>query len=99
MIDKGPTLILIDANGRGIMTSKSVKDMLINAGEEKDIPYQLEVSQGGTTDGAVIQLAREGIPTGVLSVPTRYIHTPVSVCSKKDIENTIELIVAAINKL
>lgn len=99
VIDKGPTLILIDANGRGIMTSKSVKDMLINAGEEKDIPYQLEVSQGGTTDGAVIQLAREGIPTGVLSVPTRYIHTPVSVCSKKDIENTIELIVAAINKL
>ena len=73
--------------------------MLIKAGDENDIPYQLEVSDGGTTDGSSIHLTREGIPTGVLSVPTRYIHTPVSVCSMDDIENTIELIVKAINDL
>lgn len=99
VIGKGPAIILIDASGRGIITQKSIKDMLINAGNENDIDYQLEVSDGGTTDGTAIHLTREGIPTGVLSVPTRYIHTTVSVCSKKDIESTIDLIVKAIENL
>ena len=99
VMGKGPAVILADAGGRGILTQKSIKDMLIKAGDENDIPYQLEVSDGGTTDGSAIHLTREGIPTGVLSVPTRYIHTPVSVCSMDDIENTIQLIVNAINNL
>ena len=99
VIGKGPAVILADASGRGILTQKSVKDMLIKAGDDNDIPYQLEVSDGGTTDGTAIHLTREGIPTGVLSVPTRYIHTPVSVCSMDDVESTIQLIVKAINDL
>ncbi|WP_407416128.1 M42 family metallopeptidase [Methanobrevibacter sp.] len=99
VIGEGPSLIISDAGGRGILTSTSVKELLIKAGDENDIKYQLEVSDGGTTDGSAIQLIREGIPTGVLSVPTRYIHTPVSVCSMDDIESTIQLIVAAINSL
>jgi endoglucanase len=57
------------------------------------------VSEGGTTDATAIHLTREGIPTGVLSVPTRYIHTPVEVVSLDDIENTIKLLVAAIEKV
>ena len=72
---------------------------MIENGEKEEIPYQLEVSDGGTTDGSAIHLTREGIPTGVLSVPTRYIHTTVSVASMEDVENTIKLIVAAINSL
>ena len=99
VMGKGPAIILADASGRGILTQQSVKDMLIKAGDENEIPYQLEVSDGGTTDGTAIHLTREGIPTGVLSVPTRYIHTPVSVCSMEDIENTIQLITEAINNL
>lgn len=99
VMGEGPVVILADASGRGILTQQSVKDMLIKAGDENDIKYQLEVSDGGTTDGTAIHLTREGIPTGVLSVPTRYIHTPVSVCSMDDIESTIQLIVAAINDL
>ena len=96
---KGPAIVLIDASGRGIMTPKVIRDMLIGAGDKECIDYQLEVSDGGTTDGTAIHLAREGIPTGVLSVPTRYIHTPVSVASMDDVEKTIELIVAALNNL
>ncbi len=99
VMGKGPAIILADASGRGILTQQSVKDMLIKAGDENEIPYQLEVSDGGTTDGTAIHLTREGIPTGVLSVPTRYIHTPVSVCSMDDIEYTIQLITEAINNL
>lgn len=99
VIGEGPALILADASGRGILTQESVKEMLIKAGDENEIPYQLEVSNGGTTDAATIHLSREGIPTGVLSVPTRYIHSPVSVCCMDDVENTIELIVKVINDL
>ena len=96
---KGVAIILADASGRGILTQQSVKDMLLKAGDENGIDYQLEVSEGGTTDGTAINLVREGIPTGVLSVPVRYVHTPVSVCSKDDIESTIQLITEAINNL
>ena len=99
VMGKGPAIILADASGRGILTQQSIKDLLIKAGDENEIDYQLEVSDGGTTDGTAIHLTREGIPTGVLSVPTRYIHTTVSVCSMKDVESTIQLITEAINSL
>lgn len=99
VMGKGPALVLADASGRGILTAKSIKKMLMKAGDENDIDYQLEVSDGGTTDGTAIHLTKEGIATGVLSVPTRYIHTTVSVCSMKDIESTIQLITTAINNL
>lgn len=99
VIGKGPAIVLSDAGGRGILTNPKIKELLIKTGDEKEIDYQLEVSDGGTTDGTAIHLTREGIPTGVLSVPTRYIHTTVSVCSMKDIESTIQLITEAINSL
>ena len=99
LMGEGPSVIISDAGGRGILTSNLVKDMLIKAGDENDIKYQLEVCDGGTTDASAIHLTREGIPFGVLSVPTRYIHSPVSVCSMDDVESTIQLIVAAINGL
>ncbi|MCC7553361.1 MAG: M42 family metallopeptidase [Methanobacteriaceae archaeon] len=98
-IGKGPAIVLVDAGGRGIITPKLIRDFLTEAGDKKEIDYQIEVSDGGTTDGTAIHLTKEGIPTGVVSVPTRYIHTPVSVCSFKDIETTINLIVEAINSL
>jgi endoglucanase len=96
---KGPAIILADASGRGILTPEKIKNILVSAAREEDIPYQLEVSEGGTTDASAIHLTKEGIPTGVLSVPTRYIHTTVSIASMEDVENTIKLLVKVINGL
>lgn len=98
-IGSGPAIALIDASGRGIITPSKIKDLLIDTAEKNEIPYQVEVSDGGTTDATAIHLTREGILTGVISVPTRYIHTTVSVASIKDIEETINLIVKAIESL
>ena len=95
----GPAIILTDASGRGIITHPKVKKLLIEAAEREEIPYQLEVSEGGTTDATAIHLTREGIPTGVLSAPTRYIHTPVEVVDLDDVENTVNLLVAALEKV
>ncbi|MDR3222469.1 MAG: M42 family metallopeptidase [Methanobrevibacter sp.] len=99
VIGKGPAVVLVDAGGRGIIVAEKIKKILTEAGKRGNIDYQLEVSDGGTTDGTAIHLTREGIPTGVLSVPTRYIHTTVSVASMKDIEKTIDLLVEAINNI
>ncbi|BDZ71181.1 M42 family metallopeptidase [Methanobacterium petrolearium] len=95
----GPCIILTDASGRGIITHPQIKELLINVANEEEIPYQLEVSEGGTTDATAIHLTREGIPTGVISPPSRYIHTPVSVVNIKDVENAVKLILAVLNTL
>lgn len=96
---EGPCIILTDASGRGIITHPQVKELLIQVAEEEEIPYQLEVSEGGTTDATAIHLTREGIPTGVISPPSRYIHTPVSVVNIHDVENAVKLILAVLNRL
>jgi len=98
-VGKGPTIVLTDASGRGIITHPKVKELLISTAEEEGIPYQLEVGEGGTTDATAIYLTREGIPAGVLSVPTRYIHTPAGVVSLEDIENCVKLILAALSRV
>jgi len=62
------------------------------------IPYQLEVGDGGNTDASIINLVRDGIPSIPLSVPSRYIHSPVEVVDLKDVESTIDLLVEALKK-
>ncbi|MCC7550128.1 MAG: M42 family metallopeptidase [Methanobacterium sp.] len=96
---EGPCIILTDASGRGIITHPQVKELLIDVAKEEEIPYQLEVSEGGTTDATAIHLTREGIPTGVISPPSRYIHTPVSVVNVQDVENAVKLILAVLKRI
>ncbi|MGL6298039.1 MAG: M42 family metallopeptidase, partial [Methanobacteriaceae archaeon] len=55
-LGNGPAIILTDASGRGIITPEKIKNILINAAEDAEIPYQLEVSEGGTTDATAIHL-------------------------------------------
>ncbi len=93
---KGPSVTVSDADGRGIIVPQPVLKWLKEAAESNNIPYQLEVGSGGTTDASAIHLTKEGIPSGVLSMPTRYIHTPVSVLSMNDLEKSAELIARAV---
>ena len=96
---KGPVIVLADASGRGLITHPKVKELLTSVADEEEIPYQLEVSEGGTTDASVIHLTREGIPTGVISPASRYIHTPVSVVNVEDVENAVKLILAVLKRI
>jgi putative aminopeptidase FrvX len=98
-LGEGPTIVLTDQSGDGIITHPKIKKLLISIAEKENIPFQLEVSEGGTTDGTAIHLTRQGIPTGVVSPPSRYIHTPVSVVNMEDIENTVKLIVAVLEDI
>ncbi len=93
---KGPSITVSDAQGQGIIVPQNVLKWLKEAAESDNIPYQLEVGEGGTTDASAIHLAREGIPSGVISPPSRYIHTPVSVLSLSDLENSAQLVAKAV---
>lgn len=96
VIGKGPAITIADASGRGLITHPSVKELLISTAEKNKIPYQLEVSEGGTTDATAIHLTKEGVHSGVVSIPTRYLHSPVEVANMRDIRNAVKLITLAI---
>ncbi|NPV62439.1 MAG: M42 family metallopeptidase [Methanotrichaceae archaeon] len=93
---KGPVVVVADGSGRGLIASPVVLSWLTETAKKFDIPVQLEASDGGTTDATSIHLTKAGIPTGVISVATRYIHSPVEVLSLKDIDQAAELIARAL---
>jgi putative aminopeptidase FrvX len=93
---KGPALTISDS---GLITHPKVLQWLLDTAEEEKIAFQLESGLPGSTDAARISLTRQGIPTGAISVPTRYIHSPASVLNLQDIENSAKLTAAAIKKI
>ena len=93
---KGPTLTISDS---GLITHPTVLRWLLESAEEEKIPFQLETGLLGSTDAARISLTRQGIPSGNISIGTRYIHSPVGMLSLKDIENSAKLTVAAIQRV
>jgi putative aminopeptidase FrvX len=92
---KGPALTISDS---GLITHPKVLRWLLDSAEEEKIPFQLETGLMGSTDAARISLTRQGIPSGNISIPTRYIHSPVGMLNLKDIENSAKLTVAAIQR-
>jgi endoglucanase len=98
-IGKGPVITVADAGGRGLITHPQVLKWLKETATENKIPYQLGVGSGGTTDATAIHLTKEGIPTGTISIATRYIHSPVEVLDISDVEACISLIVKAIEDI
>jgi putative aminopeptidase FrvX len=93
---KGPVIAILDAGGRGIIAPRPVLRWLRESADSASIPYQLGVGNGGTTDATAINITKSGIPCSVISVPARYIHSPVEVLSLRDLDQGAELIAAAI---
>jgi putative aminopeptidase FrvX len=88
MIARGPTM------------NKRVTDLLGEAAEAEGITHAYEIYTRVTmTDADEIHLARAGIPTGLLSIATRYLHSPNEICDLDDVESIIRLVVAFANRL
>lgn len=80
---------------RGANINPVVFDLLVATAEKEKIPYQVEAAAGGTgTDANAMQLSRAGVATGLVSVPLRYMHTPVEVISLEDADNAAALLAA-----
>ncbi len=75
----------------GILSHPDVVAALEQAAQENDILTQREVLLSGRTDVGVIHLTRDGIPSGAISVPTRYIHSPAELAYKSDIAACVAL--------
>jgi putative aminopeptidase FrvX len=95
-VGKGPVITIADASGRGLIASPKVVEWLVETARQNSIAIQLEAAEGGTTDATAIHLTKAGIPTGVISVATRYIHSPVEVISLNDINNAADLMARAL---
>jgi putative aminopeptidase FrvX len=90
---EGPVLTVADA---GLITHPKVLRLLIDSAKENKIPYQLETGIRGATDAARIALSREGVPSGVVSTPSRYIHSPAAILNIDDVEKTVQLVVSTL---
>ena len=95
----GPAITIIEASGRGIIVNEKIRKMLIDAAKKHNIKYQIDIIDGGMTDGAIIYMNREGVPTGVISIPTRYIHSPTGVFHLDDVNAAAELAVRTIARM
>ncbi len=83
------------AVGYGPCMDRAMSARLSALAEKEGIPHQFEImSSVSGTNGDVFQTAREGIPTAVLSLPQRYMHTPVEVVDTEDMEHTARLLAA-----
>jgi tetrahedral aminopeptidase len=90
----GPAIKVKDG---GMLATPWVKEWMVRTAEANDIPYQLEVLAGGTTDARAIQTTQAGIPAGCLSIVTRYIHSPSETVSYSDVVNSSRLLVALLS--
>lgn len=86
-LGKGPVLCI------NPLIVKSLNKKMIACAKEAGISYQIETGSGMTcTDADQIHFANEGIPTVLVSIPLRYMHSPAEVADEKDVEGCIELI-------
>lgn len=88
-LGEGPAIKILDSS---IICHPVVKNMLISTAKKCNIPYQLEVLEKGGTDAGAIHLTRSGVPTGAVSIPTRYIHSPGEMVDFDDVKNVIQLL-------
>ena len=85
---------------RGPTVNRHVDELLARAAEEEGIAHAFEIyTRTTSTDADEIHLSRAGIPTGLISVPTRYVHSPCELCSLDDVEAVVRLVVAFARRL
>lgn len=93
-IGKGPMI------GVSPILDKEMSNKLISVAKNNSIPYQTEVMGGGRTgtDADVISVVESGIKTALISIPEKYMHSPIEVIDIDDVENTARLISAYVKE-
>jgi putative aminopeptidase FrvX len=91
-LGKGAAIKVKDSS---LVCHPGLRDYLVKLAEAKGIPYQMEVLEWGGTDSGAIQLTRAGVPAAVISIPSRYIHSPSEMVDIGDVEACVKLCVAA----
>ncbi len=92
----GPALTVID---RSMIVDPRLLRFLRDIGDKHGITYQLKTARGGGTDGGSIHLSNAGVPSAVISMPCRYIHSPSAYLNKDDYAATLALAKTALQEL
>ncbi len=93
-LGSGPAIL------RGPLVHPRIFELLVEAVEAEGVPYTIEVTGARShTDADYVYISRGGVPTGVVSVPTRYIHSPGELCDLGDVEACVRLTAAFLQRL
>ena len=96
VMGQGAVLTIMD---RTSYPNKKLVEFIYNTAIKNNIPAQYKKTTTGGNDAGRIQLTHGGVVVASLSVPCRYIHSPVSVMSKKDFESCLMLVKKVLNEL
>mgnify|MGYP005851040457 CR=1 FL=1 len=92
----GPSLWLLDAR---MIPNLRLRDLVIDTAEELHIPLQFSAYTGAAADGGAIHLHGAGVPTVVLGVPARHIHSQASIIHRDDYDRMLRLLLALVERL
>jgi endoglucanase len=89
-LGKGPAIKVKDG---GMIADPRVVAWMEKGAKQAKIPFQREILIGGSTDARAIQLSRSGVPSGCVSIPCRYVHSPSEMVDLNDVKNSVKLLV------
>jgi putative aminopeptidase FrvX len=95
-LGKGPTVLIYDVR---MIPNLALRDLVISLATEMNIPLQVSFVEAGATDGAAIHLHDTGVPTVVIGVAARHIHSHSSIIHRDDYDNAVRLLTALVTKL
>ncbi len=85
---------------RGSTLNAAIFELLFDTGEAEKIPFTVEATARSTgTDADAVHISRGGVPTGLVSIPIRYMHSPVELVQLDDVHACARLIAAAALRL
>jgi endoglucanase len=94
-IGNGPVITIRDSE---FIADRCLVQAMKKRVKKLKIPHQLEVSDSGTTDASVISLSKEGVPTAVVSVPVKNLHSTVSMAHMNDLVGAVKLLESMIKE-
>ncbi len=91
--------IAIKIMDRSIVCHPTIVRWMEEVAKKHDIPYQWDILTGGGTDAGAIHLTHEGVPTGGISIPARYIHSNTEVVDERDVDAGVRLTVKILEEI
>jgi endoglucanase len=95
-LGSGVSICVFDAT---LIPNTRLRDLVAGVAESRKIPYHFSAVPYGGTDGGKVHLNRFGVPTLVIAVPTRYIHSTAGIIHRKDFDNAVRLVTEVVKRL
>lgn len=95
-LGQGPVILIYD---HSMIPHSGLRDLVIDTAQAENLPLQFDIMPGGGTDAGKMHVFGAGVPSLVVGVPVRYIHSHASILHRDDFDNAAKLLVAVIKRL